>query len=151
MPLKRRMSSSSSNSSSKKRDNRDNRDNIERSPQKSIMSYNAERAQETSRLVQLQRKNESEALADRIVSALDIFIQEQCADGQIKTQWTIPEVDIKQYPEFNMQITRRAVRHYLRNGRFYWQEDMPCLNTYTISWEVGWTPPIIYNKGCVIV
>lgn len=115
------------------------------------MSYNAERAQELSRLVHLQRKSESERLADRIVISLDEFIQDQCRLGEIKAQWSVPEVDVREYPEFNLEITKRAVRHYLRNGKFYWQQDVPCPNTYTISWEEGWTPPIVYNKVCTIV
>lgn len=92
-------------------------------------SFDATRALSEATQFNMAKETRSKEYADTMVKQLKIFVKEKAATGALTCTWVIPETD---EDDFNLVITQRAVRHYLRSGEFYWSQDG---RTYTVKWS----------------
>ena len=95
-------------------------------------SFDATRALSESTQFNMASETRSNTCADEIVKKLETEIKNQAAMGAIECTWRIPETDSD---EFSLCITRKAIRHYLRSGGFYWTQDESVENEYVVRWK----------------
>ena len=92
-------------------------------------SFDATRALSESTQFNMAAETRSKALADDIVKKLETVIKTQAAMGATECTWNIPESGDC---DFNLTITRKAIRHYLRSGGFFWIQGE---GQYTVRWK----------------
>lgn len=107
-------------------------------------SYDATRALSNATQFILQQEFTSQQEADVIVKQLEDAIKSQAARGKTSCVWTIPAV---RQPAFDLQITRRAIRHFLRFNGYWWTQDIGGPNEYAVWWEAKtWRDYLIGNN-----
>jgi len=95
-------------------------------------SFDATRALSEATQFNLAKETRSKARADEIVKQLESAIKDQAAVGATTCAWRIPETN---GDDFDLGITRKAIRHYLRAGGFYWTQDESLENEYVVRWR----------------
>ncbi len=93
-------------------------------------SFDATRAFSEATQFNMAKETHSKEYADTMVKQLEIFVKDKAAAGALTCTWTIPETEER---DFDLVITQRAVRHYLRSGEFYWSQGRDG-RTYTVKW-----------------
>ena len=107
-------------------------------------SFDATRALSEATQFNMAKETRSKACADEIVKELETKIKEQAAMGALVCTWRIPETDTD---DFDPCIARKAIRHYLRSGGFYWTQDESVENEYKVRWKTtGWLDYIRPNN-----
>lgn len=95
-------------------------------------SFDATRALSEATQFNMAKETRSKAYADEVVKQLETEIQAQASIGVTTCTWRIPETDAA---DFDPCITRKAIRHYLRSGGFYWTQDESVENEYVVRWK----------------
>lgn len=95
-------------------------------------SFDATRALSEATQFNMARETRNKACADEIVRQLETEIKAHAASGATTCTWHIPETNAK---DFDRMITRKAIRHYLRSGGFYWTQDEWSEDEYVIRWK----------------
>ena len=80
----------------------------------------------------MAKETRSKECADEIVKEIEEAIRQRAAVGHVVCTWKIPD---QETPDFDLEITRKAIRHYLRSGRFYWTQDESVENQYRVRWQ----------------
>lgn len=95
-------------------------------------SFDASRALSEATQFNMAKETRSKACADMIVKKLEAEIKQEAAEGGTACRWLIPE---DESDDFDLEITAKAIRHYLRSGGFYWTQNESIINEYVVRWE----------------
>lgn len=95
-------------------------------------TFDASRALANSTQFNLAQETASKKEADVLVKQLEDAIRAAAEEGTRECKWTIPG---DRDPSFNLTITRKAVRHFLRYNGYWWTQDVAAPNEYVVRWE----------------
>ncbi len=110
--------------------------------------FSALTALKTTTRVNENKHSKAVDYANEIVLQLDAQIRQRALDGDMACEWSVPLGECEKHPDFDLNVTRRAIRHYLREGNYTWQQDAPNPQEYTVRWS----PPMYWGGGrCVVM
>lgn len=94
--------------------------------------FDASQALAQSLQCRLEHETHSKRLADRVLRELEERIREESSAGRTRCRWVIPH---ERFPELDLAITRKAVRHFLRYNGYWWHQDAGGPNEYVVWWQ----------------